>query len=153
GRPGDRESGRSGDREIGRSGDRNYVRGRLRAGLIAQPPQTHELFNALDDPSLLINGTAPLSQGWYRAPSRTVLPARATPDPGRLSRPAGASSITAPPPPHGTLALNAAPSRAADFRVLLKPGISIFVTVTAAAGYLFGATAGIDLPAFVALLA
>lgn len=74
-------------------------------------------------------------------------------DADRLSRPAGAFSITAPPPSHGTLALDAAPSRAADFRVLLKPGISIFVTVTAAAGYLFGATAGIDLPAFVALLA
>lgn len=74
-------------------------------------------------------------------------------DADRLPRPAGALSITAPPPPRRALALDTAPSRVTDFRTLLKPGISVFVTVTAAAGYLFGAAGGIDIAAFVALLA
>ncbi len=48
--------------------------------------------------------------------------------------------------------LDTAPSRAADLRELLKPGISLFVTVTAAAGYLFGATGSVDFARFAALL-
>lgn len=52
----------------------------------------------------------------------------------------------------------AAPSLAADLRELLKPGISAFVAVTAAAGYLFGApaegpTAGLAPAALAALVA
>ena len=40
-----------------------------------------------------------------------------------------------------------------DFRELLKPGISTFVVVTAAAGYLFGASTGIEPGVLLALLA
>jgi protoheme IX farnesyltransferase len=58
-----------------------------------------------------------------------------------------------PPPSTGSVTLRAAPTRAADLRELLKPGISLFVVTTAAAGYLLGTTAGIDLVRLVALLA
>ncbi len=57
-----------------------------------------------------------------------------------------------PPPSPGSVALDVVPSRAADLKELLKPGISLFVVVTAAAGYLFGAADGIDLVRLVALL-
>ena len=56
-------------------------------------------------------------------------------------------------PLSSSVTLRAAPSRAADLRELLKPGISLFVVTTAAAGYLLGAAGGIDLLRFVALLA
>ncbi len=56
------------------------------------------------------------------------------------------------PPPSASATLDAPPSRAADLRELLKPGISLFVTVTAAAGYLFGTAGPIDLVRLVALL-
>ena len=58
-----------------------------------------------------------------------------------------------PPPSTGSVTLRAAPTRAADLRELLKPGISLFVVTTAAAGYLLGTTGGIDLVRLVALLA
>lgn len=57
-----------------------------------------------------------------------------------------------PPPSPGSVTLRAAPSRVADLRELLKPGISLFVVTTAAAGYLFGAADGIDFGRLVALL-
>ncbi|MEM1041507.1 MAG: heme o synthase [Bacteroidota bacterium] len=57
-----------------------------------------------------------------------------------------------PPPPAAAATLDAPPSRAADLGELLKPGISLFVTVTAAAGYLFGTAGSIDLARLVALL-
>lgn len=63
------------------------------------------------------------------------------------------SVTTSRQPAAGTLALDAVPSRASDFKELLKPGISTFVTVTAAAGYLFGAPNGIELSTLAALLA
>ncbi len=50
------------------------------------------------------------------------------------------------------VALDAPPSRVSDFRELLKPGISTFVVVTAAAGYLFGAPGGIEPGVLLALL-
>jgi heme o synthase len=52
----------------------------------------------------------------------------------------------------GGVAVVRAPSLAADLRELLKPGISLFVVSTAAAGYLFGATAGVEIIPFVALV-
>lgn len=55
-------------------------------------------------------------------------------------------------PTMGGVAVEAAPSRAADLRELLKPGISLFVVATAAAGYLFGASAGVDSGRLLALL-
>ncbi len=57
------------------------------------------------------------------------------------------------PPPPASATLGAPPSRAADLRELLKPGISLFVTVTAAAGYLLGTDGPIDLARLAALLA
>ncbi|MDX1532096.1 MAG: UbiA family prenyltransferase, partial [Rhodothermales bacterium] len=54
--------------------------------------------------------------------------------------------------PSGYTLATAAPTRAADLRELLKPGISTFVVVTAAAGYLLGA-GGLSAPGtFAALL-
>lgn len=47
----------------------------------------------------------------------------------------------------------ASPSRLADLRELLKPGISTFVSATAAAGYLFGTPEGIDVLALAGLVA
>src|SRR6056297_2172328 len=77
-------------------------------------------------------------------------------DVDRLTRSSGVLAVPArrAPRPHAadTLTAEVAPSRAADLKELLKPGISIFVTVTAAAGYLFGAADGIDLGRLVALL-
>ena len=77
-----------------------------------------------DTPSL------PRARGVYSAPDRRM--------------PLSSSSATA--------TLGALPTRAADLRELLKPGISLFVVTTAAAGYLLGTTGGIDLLRFVALL-
>lgn len=61
--------------------------------------------------------------------------------------------ITARARTAGDAATLAAPSRASDFRELLKPGISTFVVVTAAAGYLFGAPTGVEPGVLLALLA
>ncbi len=47
----------------------------------------------------------------------------------------------------------AASSRVADFKELLKPGISAFVVVTGIAGYLLGAPAGIDWLVLLGLIA
>ena len=70
-----------------------------------------------------------------------------------MSADARAFPITARPPAgRGDVALATAPSRVSDFRELLKPGISTFVVVTAAAGYLFGAPEGIQPGVLLALL-
>lgn len=61
--------------------------------------------------------------------------------------------VTAHRPATPSAAVAASPSRASDFRELLKPGISTFVVVTAAAGYLFGSPAGIEPSVLLALLA
>lgn len=47
----------------------------------------------------------------------------------------------------------AAPSRVADFKELLKPGISAFVVVTGIAGYLLGVQGGIDWLVLLGLIA
>lgn len=47
----------------------------------------------------------------------------------------------------------AAPSRVADFKVLLKPGISAFVVVMGIAGYLLGTQGGIDWIVLIGLIA
>jgi heme o synthase len=52
----------------------------------------------------------------------------------------------------GGVAVQHRPTVAADLRELLKPGISLFVVATAAAGYLFGAPAGIEMTPLLALL-
>lgn len=72
---------------------------------------------------------------------------------GRSSVHATFSPLRRMPPPPASATLDAPPSRAADLRELLKPGISLFVTVTAAAGYLFGTDGSIDLGRLLALLA
>jgi len=72
---------------------------------------------------------------------------RLTRSSGVLAAPARRTSRS-----HTAESAGVAPSRAADLKELLKPGISLFVVVTAAAGYLFGAGEGIDLGRLVALL-
>jgi heme o synthase len=57
-------------------------------------------------------------------------------------RPSGAEAVAVVEPP----------SLAHDLRELLKPGISLFVSATAAAGYLFGASADVDSVRLLALL-
>lgn len=57
-----------------------------------------------------------------------------------------------PPSASHSVTLDAPPTRAADLKELLKPGISLFVVTTAAAGYLFGVAGGIDPVRLVALL-
>jgi protoheme IX farnesyltransferase len=79
---------------------------------------------------------------------------RMSTDANRLTRSSGVLATPArqTPRPTATATLDASPSRVDDLKELLKPGISMFVVVTAAAGYLFGATGGIDLGRLVALL-
>jgi heme o synthase len=52
----------------------------------------------------------------------------------------------------GGTAVATAPSLGADLRILLKPGISLFVAATAGAGYLFGAPDGVQSLALLALV-
>lgn len=74
------------------------------------------------------------------------------PPPAPLSAPADAA-LSSPGGGGVAVADGALRARAADYRELLKPGISVFVTTTAAAGYLLGAPAGVDPPALLGLLA
>jgi protoheme IX farnesyltransferase len=77
-------------------------------------------------------------------------------DANSLTRTSGVLAAPVRRSPHPSAAptatLDAAPSRAEDLKELLKPGISLFVVVTAAAGYLFGSADAIDLPRLIALL-
>jgi heme o synthase len=61
-------------------------------------------------------------------------------------------AVSAPRFPGPMTAVAARPSLAADLRELLKPGISIFVVATAAAGYLFGAASGVQAGTLLALM-
>lgn len=74
------------------------------------------------------------------------------PDRSRMRADADPLAVSAPRFSGPATAVAARPGLLADLRELLKPGISVFVVATAAAGYLFGAASGVEPGTLLALM-